>query len=323
MHNTDIIKDMDFFDIKTRFMKNFYAIQCDVFPMNKIIEVLKYNNFYFLPDNSKPKEGFEGYITISEDKMWFIKRAVLLNHIIIGCTYREDTNDSAFKIYFPNQVINPGFNYNPEFSKKLIGMNDFEFDSSIPITSINLHTKNIDKLISEDDITIENVQARTTKKFKPVNFEAIKKKGIEKLYLYKLDNFWMVIAWHLQGKKNRNTVIYNKSFTAFLMGIKTIELKTPEGCNQKSNKKDNIKKENKPIQNANEINYNSDLEIDNLVNPFKKGQTSKTKTKKDLWIDPTPNIDKINSILDKINKSGIDSLSLEEKKILKNSAGNL
>lgn len=44
-------------------------------------------------------------------------------------------------------------------------MNDFEFDSSIPITSINLHTKNIDKLISEDDITIENVQAKTTKKF--------------------------------------------------------------------------------------------------------------------------------------------------------------
>lgn len=52
--------------------------------MNKIIEVLKYNNFYFHFDNSKPKEALEGYITISEDKMWFIKRAVLLNHIIIG-----------------------------------------------------------------------------------------------------------------------------------------------------------------------------------------------------------------------------------------------
>lgn len=304
-------------------MTNLYTLQCGMFSKNNIITVLRHNNFHFLNDIKTPEPNYSRYLSFNEDKIYFVDTAIVTDQIIIGNTFRNDTNDSAFQIYFPNQIINSGFNYNPEFSKSLIAMSNLNFDSETPITSINLHTKNIDKLISEDDITIENVQARTTKKFKPVNFEAIKKKGIKKLYLYKLDNFWMVIGWHLQGKKNRNTVIYNKSFTDFLMGIKTIELKIPEGCNQKSNKKDNIKKENKPIQNANEINYNSNLEIDNLANPFKKGQTSKTKTKKDLWIDPTPNIDKINSILDKINKSGIDSLSLEEKKILKNSAGNL
>lgn len=288
-------------------MKNLYTIECDLFPKNKIIEVLKYNNYYFFPDKPKPEVGFGGYISFSEDKMWFIKRAVILNHIIIGNTYREDTNDSAFNIYFPNQVINPGFNFNPEFSKKLIGMNDFEFDSSIPILSIDLNKKNIDKLISENDITFENTQIRTSKRYKSVNFEETKRKGIEKLFLYKKEDFFIVVGWILQGRRNRNTVIYNKLFTEFLMNIQSINLKTPEGFEKK--KIDNSHRENKDIQN------------DNLVNPFKIKPKPKDKNK--LYIDNTPNIDKINAILEKINRSGLVSLSIEELLFLKKNPGDI
>lgn len=279
-------------------MENLYTINCDMIPKHKITEVLKYNNFHFFPHNPKPEGGFGRYILFSEDKMWFIKRAVLLNHIIIGCTFREDTNDSAFNIYFPNQVINSGFNFNPEFSKNLIGMNDFEFDSSIPILSINLNKKNIDKLINENDITFENTQIRASKRYKSVNFEVTKRKGVEKLFLYKQKDFYIVIGWILQGRRNRNTVIYNKNFTEFLMSIIPFSLDIPKDIDHRNTNKNHT--------------INEALESKNNVSK------SDVKQKNNPWQDYTPSIDRINTILDKISTSGIKSLTVEEITFLDN-----
>lgn len=288
-------------------MENLYAIDCDFFPKNKIIEVLRHYNFHFLTDKPKPGEDFVRYISFSEDKIWFTKRAVVLNNIIIGTTFREDTNRSAFEIYFPNQNINPGFNYNPEFSKKLISMSDLVLNSSIPIIAINLHNKKIDSLLSEDDITFENTEIRTSRRYKSVSFEVTKEKGIKKLFLYKRKDFFIVIGWVLQGRRNRNTVIYNKNFTDFLMQIESIDLKAPKGF--ENYKIDNSHGENKHIQG------------DNLVNPLKISQ--RPEHKKKLYFDHTPKIDKINVILEKINRSGLDSLYVTELLFLKNNSGNI
>jgi hypothetical protein len=312
-------------------MKNIIPIQCDLFPKNKIIEILKYNNFYFNPNQ---EEGFGGYISFSEDRVWFMKKVIILNHvdfkIAIGNTYREDTtNDSAFQIYSPCQIINEGFNYNSEFSKRLIAMDDFDLKSSSPILSINLNKKNLDKLIDENDITFSNVQTRVSKKFKPVNFEQEKRKGIEKLFLYKHQDFFIVIGWLLQGRQKRNTVIYNKSYTEFLTGIESIDLKTPEGFdkkrnNKENNKKDGLEKENNHTQSGDHgLKYNRNTEDHNFVNRFKSNSKSKPKDTSDLWADNTLNIDKINIILEKITKSGIDSLSIQEMIFLKNNSGNV
>lgn len=281
-------------------MKNIYSIECDLFPKNKIIEILKHNNFFFFPVGPKPEEGFGKFITFSEDKMWFIKKVIILNYcddqIIVGNTYREEMNASAFKIYFPNQVKTTGFNFNPEFSKALIALD--HFNSRGPILSITLNKKNVDKLINEDNIIFENT-IDTSRVFKPFNFQTAKSNGIEKLFLFKHDDLFIVIGWISKGKKNRNKVIYNNDFINFLMKIKPIDLKTPEVLDKKrNNEKDNL-----------ESNMDEKTHISNFEDKNKR------------WADQTPNINKINIILEKINKSGIDSLSNEELTILKNISG--
>ncbi len=49
----------------------------------------------------------------------------------------------------------------------------------------------------------------------------------------------------------------------------------------------------------------------------------KPKDKNKLYIDNTPNIDKINAILEKINRSGLVSLSIEELLFLKKNPGDI
>lgn len=292
-------------------MKNLYAIQCDLYPMTKIIEVLKSNNFDFYPDSQKPTNGSAKHLSFDENKMCFTKRIVILEkddlEIVVGNTYREGINDSAFQIYFPNQAIKEGFNYNPEFSKALITMDLFNF--SDPVIAINLNKMNIRQVINEANVTFSNVQTRSSRKFKPADFKKSKNKGIEKLFLYKNGDFFIVIGWILQGKKNKNTVIYNKSFTEFLMTIPSVDLKTPKEFDQTmSNTKDHKEKVefgSKPIPRQ---NLNDNRQISTLGNKSK------------LWVDQTPNINKINRILEKINKSGLASLSIQELTFLKNSS---
>jgi hypothetical protein len=300
-------------------MKNtIYTIQCDLFPKNKIIEILKHNNFFFFPVGPKPEEGFGKFITFSEDKMWFIKKVIILNYgddqIIVGNTYREDMNPSAFQIYFPNQVKTTGFNFNPEFSKALIALD--HFNSPGPILSITLNKKNIDKLIKEDDIIFENTMD-TSRGFKPLNFQTAKSNSIEKLFLFKHEDLFIVIGWISKGKKNRNKVIYNKAFINFLMEIKPIDLKTPEVLDKKRNyKKGNLAKGKTYIKYDDfESKYNPESNLN------EKTHISGFEDKNKRWTDHTPNIEKINIILEKINKSGIDSLSIEELTILNNISG--
>ena len=302
-------------------MKNIYSIECDLCPKNKIIEILKHNNYYFFPNSPKPEEGFGEYLSFNEDKMWFVKKLIVLNNdsfkIIIGNTYREDMNPSAFEIYFPFQTKTNGFNYNPEFSKDLIALDDFDLNSASPIMAINLHKKNLDKLIDENDITLSNFTTREAKKFKSVNLEETKRNGIERLFLYKHQDFFIVIGWVLQGKKNRHTVIYNKSFSEFLMTIQPVDLKIPEGFDLKrSNKKDSLAKGKTHRQNG-------DFGSNHNPKFIRKYKTSafKLEDKNKQWADHTPNIDKINIILEKINKSGLESLSIEELTFLKNISG--
>lgn len=301
-------------------MKNIYSIECDLYPKNKIIEILKYNNYYF-PDNPKPEEGFGGYISFSEDRVWFMKKVIVLNHanfnIAIGNTYREDINDSAFQIYFPAQAITAGFNYNAEFSKALVTMKDFDLNSSSPIISINLHKKNLDKLIDENDITFSNTQTKNSRKYKSVDLEKSKRNGIEKLFMYRQEDFFIVVGWILQGRRNRNTVIYNKAFTKFLMTIPPFDLKTPQGFDLKrSNEKDSLAKGKTHRQNG-------DFGSNNFSKFVREDKTPvfNLENKGKLWVDHTPNIDKINAILEKINRSGLDSLSVDEMTFLKNISG--
>lgn len=298
-------------------MKNIYSIECDLFPKNKIIEILKHNNYYFFPNSPKPNECFGEYLYFNEDKMYFVKKMIVLNDanfkIIIGNTYREDMNPSAFQIYFPNQVKTSGFNFNSEFSKALIALDHFK--SRGPILSITLNKKNIDKLINEDDITYESTMD-TSREFKPVNFQKAKSNGIEKLFLYKHGEFFIVAGWILKGRKKRNTVIYNKAFSEFLMEIESINLRTPDGLDKKrNNKKDNFDKGKTFIKDCDlESTYNLESNLnDNKPRPFNFEDRSK------LWVDLTPNIDEINIILEKISRFGQKSLSIEEVLFLKNS----
>lgn len=299
-------------------MKNIYSIECDLCPKNKIIEILKHNNYYFFPNSPKPEEGFGEYLSFNEDKMWFVKKLIVLNNdsfkIIIGNTYREDMNPSAFQIYFPNQFKTSGFNFNSEFSKALIALD--HFNSRGPILSITLNKKNIDKLINEDDITYENT-IDTSRGFKPFKFQTAKSNGIEKLFLFKHDDLFIVIGWISKGKKNRNKVIYNNAFIDFLMEIKPIDLKTPEVLDKKrNNEKDNLAKRKTYTKYDDfESKYNLESNLNEITHIF----SFEDKNKR--WADQTPNINKINIILEKINKSGIDSLSNEELTILKNISG--
>lgn len=302
-------------------MKNIYSIECDLLPKNKIIEILKHNNYYFFPNSQKPDESFGEYLSFNEDKMYFVKKMIVLNNanfkIIIGNTYREDMNPSAFEIFFPFQTKTNGFNYNPEFSKALIALDDFDLNSASPIMAINLHKKNLDKLNDENDITLSNFTTRASKKFKSVNLEETKRNGIEKLFLYKHQDFFIVIGWVLQGRQKRNTVIYNKAFTEFLMAIESVDLKTPEELEKKrSNKKDNLAKGKTHLQNG-------DFGSNHNPKFIRKDKTSafNLEDKRKQWPDQTPNIDKINIILEKINKSSLVSLSIEELTFLKNISG--
>lgn len=294
-------------------MKNLYAIQCDLHPMNKIIEVLTSNNFDFYSDSLKPTTGSGKHLSFDENKMCFTKKVIVLEKaelgIIVGNTYRDGINNSAFQIYFPNQAIREGFNYNPEFSKSLITMDLFNMND--PVIAINLNKKNIHQIINDADVTFSNVQSRVSRKFKPADFEKSKNKGVEKLFLYKNGDFFIVIGWILQGKKNRNTVIYNKSFTEFLMTIQSVDLKTPKNLDQtRSYTKDDKEKADfgsKPIPKHN-LNDNTSI--------------SSFGTKKKLWGDYTLNVNKMNTILEKIYKSGLDSLSSEEIIFLQNYSKN-
>ena len=314
-------------------MVNIYSIKCDLFPQNKIIEILKFNNFNFIPQILTPREDFNRHLSYNEDKMWYIKKAIILNscnfQIIIGNTFRDNISKSAFQIYFPNQPITVGFNYNPEFSKKLIAMDDFDLKSSSPILSITLSKKNLEKLINENDITFSNVQESTTNKIKSINFEEVKKNGIEKIFLFKHEDFFIVIGWLLQGRKKRNTVIYNKSFTDILTGIKSVELKIPDGFgkkidSKKINKKYITEKENYQKQSGDlALKCNIDLAGDKFVSPFKNNPKYKSNNKMKLWMDNTPNIDKINTILEKISRSGITSLSFDEITFLKDNSEDI
>ena len=299
-------------------MKYIYSIECDLFPKNKIIGILNNNNYYFFPNSPKPEEDFGEYLSYNEDKMWFVKKIIVLNDdnfkIIIGNTYREDMNPSAFQIYFPNQFKTSGFNFNSEFSKALIALD--HFNSRGPILSITLNKKNIDKLINEDDITYENT-IDTSRGFKPFKFQTAKSNGIEKLFLFKHDDLFIVIGWISKGKKNRNKVIYNNAFIDFLMEIKPIDLKTPEVLDKKrNNEKDNLAKRKTYTKYDDfESKYNLESNLNEITHIF----SFEDKNKR--WADQTPNINKINIILEKINKSGIDSLSNEELTILKNISG--
>lgn len=294
-------------------MTNLYAIQCDLHPMNKIIEVLKSNNFDFHSDSLKPMMGPGKHLSFDENKMCFTKKVIVLEKaeygIIIGNTYREGINDSTFQIYFPNQAIKEGFNYNPEFSKSLITMGLFNFND--PVIAINLNKKNIHQIINETDVTFSNVQSRVSKKFKPADFEKSKNKGIEKLFLYKNGDFFIVIGWILQGKKNRKTIIYNKSFTEFLMTIQSVELKTPKNLDKTRSSTNDDKEKvdfgSKPLPKHN-------LKDNTSISSF--------GTKKNLWADHTLKINKMNTILEKIYKSGLDSLSSEEMIFLRNFSKN-
>lgn len=302
-------------------MENIYSIECDLYPKNKIIEILKHNNYYFFPVSPKPEEGFGDYLSFNEDKMWFVKKLIVLNDadfkIIIGNTYRQDMNASAFEIYFPYQTKKDGFNYNAEFSRALVTMKDFDLNSSRPIIAINLHKKNLDKLIDENDITLSNTKTKNSRKYKSLDLEKTKRNGIEKLFLYRQEDFFIVVGWILQGRRNRNTVIYNKAFTDFLMTIQPIDLKTPQGFDLKrSNEKDSLAKGKTHRQNG-------DFGSNNFSKFVREDKTPvfNLENKGKLWVDHTPNIDKINAILEKINRSGLDSLSVDEMTFLKNISG--
>lgn len=289
-------------------MVNLYAIQCDVFPKNKIIKILKFNNFHFFPQKPQSAVNIVKYLSFNEDKMCFIGKAIVLTHfdseIIIGSTFREEMNESAFQIYFPNQLRDPYFNYNPEFSKALLGINDFTLNQTNPISSINLHKKNIDKIVNEYDITFENTQERDSKKFKPVSFAKIKWDGIEKLFLYKQNDFFIIIGWIMQGRRNRNKIIYNKSFTDFLMSINPFELQTPQNINYQSLKKNNNNIKNDAFESKKNV----------LKSALQNNQPI---------TNHTPNMMRINTILEKITKSGINSLSGKEITFLDNSFGKV
>ena len=298
-----------------------YAVDCDLFTKNKIIEILINNSFYFFRDSSKPKQDFGGYLSLNEDQMWFVKKIIVLNYadinIVIGNSYREDMNSSAFQIYFPNRVKITGFNYNPEFSKALILLDDFNL--LMPVISINLNKKNIDKLINEEDVTFENTKMDALRKFKAVNFKKVKTAGIKKLFILKKGDFFIVVGWILQGRKKRNTVVYNTAFTDFLMEIKSIDLQTPEGLDRKRNNiKGNFNKGRIPKQNGNfhlQPNPKFSLEDRIPINNF--------DDKKKLPFDNTPNIDKINTILEKITKFSIASLSFDEITFLKDNSEDI
>lgn len=298
-------------------MKNIYSIECDLFPKNKIIEILKHNNYYFFTNSPKPDECFGEYLSFNEDKMYFVKKMIVLNDdnfkIIIGNTYREDMNPSAFEIYFPNQIKTEGFNFNAEFSKILVTMKDFDLNASSPLLSINLHNKNIEKLINEKEIILSNVPTRASKKFKSLNLEETKRNGIEKLFLYKKEKFYLVIGWVLQGKKNKHTVIYNKLFSEFLLVIQPIDLKTPEGfALKRSNKKDSLTR-GKTLRQIGDLGSNHNPKF---ITEDKKPVFNLEDNRKQ-WVDHTPNIDKINIILEKISRFGQKSLSIEEVLFLK------
>lgn len=319
-------------------MKNeIYAIECDLFPKNKIIEILKLNNFYFLSSGTKPEEAKGKYLSFNEDKMCFVDKVIVLNNVdfnmVIGCIYRDEMNDSAFHIYFPFQSRCGGFNYNAEFSKKLVANKDFDLKTICPIVSINLNKKNIDNLINEKDITFMNVEKRTSKSYKAIAFQEAKRNGVERLFLYKREDFFIVIGLVMQGGKHKHTVMYNRGFTEFLMQTDSVELELPAGPHKKSNgkksnKKDSSEKGSEYRQMGDlGLNYNPDPEDDILINSFKYEPEAEVKVKvpipyhvedrRELWVDKTQNIEKINAILEKISSYGLASLSIEEVAYLK------
>lgn len=318
-------------------MKNkIYAVQCDLFPRNKIIEILKHNDFSFFPNSPKPGENCKKYLSFNEDKMCFVDKVIVMNDVnyrmVVGCIYRDNMNE-AFRIYFPCQTRSAGFNYNPEFSKRLVVNKDFDLKTRCPIVSINLNKKNIDNLINEKDITFMNVEKRTSKTFKPVNFEEAKRNGIERLFLYKREDFFIVIGLVMQGGKHKHTVMYNRGFTEFLIQTDSVDLEVPAGPHKKSNgkkinKKDSSEKGSEYRQMGDlGLNYNPGPEDDILINSFKYEPEAKVKVKvaipynvedrRELWVDKTQNIEKINAILEKISSCGLESLSIEEVAYLK------
>jgi hypothetical protein len=314
-----------------------YAVQCDLFPRNKIIEILKNNDFSFFPNS--PKEGGNGdkYLSFNEDRMCFVDKVIVVKNVdfnmVVGCIYRDNMNESAFRIYFPCQTKSNGFNYNPEFSKRLVVNKDFDLKTICPIVSINLNKKNIDNLINEKDITFMNVEKKTSKTFKPVNFEEAKRNGVERLFLYKREDFFIVIGLVMQGGKHKHTVMYNRGFTDFLMQTDSVNLEVPADQHKKRNGKDSNKKNS--LEKGSEyrqngvlgLNYNPNPEDDILINSFKYEPEAKVKVKvpmpynvedrRELWLDKTPNIEKINAILEKISSCGLESLSIEEVAYLK------
>ena len=114
-----------------------------------------------------------------------------------------------------------------------------------------------------------------------------------------------------------------------MTGIKIFELKIPKGFekkiySKKINKKDITEKENNQKQSGNLVlKCNLDLEWDKFVSPFKNNPKPKSNNKMKLWVDKTPNIDKINTVLKKISKFGIASFSFEQLVFLKNISGRV
>jgi hypothetical protein len=67
--------------------------------------------------------------------------------MVVGI-YRDNMNESISHL-LPCQTRSNGFNYNPEFSKRLVVNKDFDLKTICPIVSINLNKKNIDNLIND------------------------------------------------------------------------------------------------------------------------------------------------------------------------------
>jgi hypothetical protein len=135
--------------------KNIYGKQnkcSDLFPRNKIIEILK-QHFSFFPIAQSLGENCEKYLSLMRTRCVLSIKWLFEKWFQYGSwLYLWITHESS---HLP---VKPEVMDLITIQIRLVVNKDFDLKTICPIVSINLNKKNIDNLINEKDITFMNVE---------------------------------------------------------------------------------------------------------------------------------------------------------------------
>jgi hypothetical protein len=183
-------------------------------------------------------------------------------------------------------------------TSNLLGGQENHINLSNVIT-IDISSKNIQATLYENDLYVKKIIHSYDKKMsnpnnKFIDIESMRKESIDRVSLYKVGDYYLIIGFSKKSKSSRRVFQINRDFMKYLNTVQEFKLGIPGLGNF----------DTKPV-------HNTDIGSHPVVAPITPLVDTVTRTK----INKKNRVDEI---LDKVSLLGIRSITIEERHYLDN-----